>query len=178
MVSIIIPTFNYGRYLTETLNSVRDQIFQDWECIVVDDGSVDNTHEIVAAFILTDNRYKYIYQNNKGVSSARNLGISTSIGEFVQFLDGDDQLQPDKIKSQVGVFTKNPSVDIVYNDVRFFDDENSQQLRRSLNDNKPDDWLPKFSGKGNMVVAHFCKINFLVMNSPLVKKNIFDKVGY
>lgn len=178
MVSIIIPTFNYGNYIAETLSSVRNQSYRDWECIVVDDGSTDDTKEIVEGFILTDNRFKYIYQEDKGVSSARNFGIKTAKGDFIQFLDADDLLQTDKIKSQINAFTKNPAVDIVYNDVRFFDDNNNLELRTSLSGKKPDSWLPKISGKGKEVVAQFCKINFLVMNSPLIKKNIFEKVGY
>ncbi len=178
MVSIIIPTYNYAHYLTETLQSVMVQSYNNWECIVVDDGSTDNTHEIVDEFVKKNNKFRYIYQQNKGVSAARNIGIKTAKGNFIQFLDGDDLLQPDKIKSQIEVFKKNPEVDIVYNQVRFFDDGKSQQLRASLQGNKPEDWLPELRTKGKEVIACFSKINFLVINSPLIKKNLFDIVGY
>jgi glycosyltransferase involved in cell wall biosynthesis len=178
MVSIIIPTYNYAHYLKETLQSVLVQTYTDWECIVIDDGSKDNTSEIVNEFVKKDNRFLYIHQQNKGVSAARNLGIKTAKGDFIQFLDGDDLLQTDKIKSQIEIFNQQPAVDIVYNDVRFFDDGNSKLLRASLKNNKPDNWLPKFSAKGKTIVEAFSKINFLVMNSPLIKKSVFNKVGY
>jgi len=178
MVSIIIPTYNYAHYLNETLQSVSEQTYTNWECIVIDDGSTDNTSEIVNEFIKKDNRFQYKHQQNKGVSAARNLGIKTSKGDYIQFLDGDDLLQTNKIKSQIEIFNKEPTVDIVYNDVRFFDDGNSKLLRPSLKNNKPDDWLPKFSAKGKAIVEAFSKINFLVMNSPLIKKSTFEKVGY
>jgi len=178
MVSIIIPTYNYGKYLTETLQSVKNQSFRDWECIVIDDGSTDNTKEIVDIFISEDSRYKYIYQANKGVSSARNIGIKAASGDFIQFLDGDDLLQIDKIKSQIDAFEKYPLVDIVYNEVRFFDDENIEHLKTSLTGKKQDDWMPKVSANGKEVVALFSKINFIVTNAPLLKKSVFEKVGY
>ena len=178
MVSIIIPTFNYGKFLTDTLQSVKNQSYKDWECIVIDDGSMDNTRDVVNNFVVSDNRFKYIYQANEGVSSARNAGIKESVGHFIQFLDGDDLLQEDKIKSQVDAFTNYPNIDIVYNEVRFFDDGNQAQLRTSLNGDKPDNWMPKLSTKGTEIVKQFSKINFLVMNSPLTKKSVFTKVGF
>jgi glycosyltransferase involved in cell wall biosynthesis len=80
-VSVVIPTYNYGRFLGEAIQSVLDQTFQDFEIFVVDDGSTDNTKEIVDSF--KDHRIKYIYQENRGVSAARNTGIQTSIGEYL-----------------------------------------------------------------------------------------------
>lgn len=178
MVSIIIPTYNYGKYLNETLKSIMDQSYNNWECIVIDDGSTDNTKEIVNNFILKDNRFKYIYQINKGVSHTRNVGIKEAKGEFIQFLDGDDLLQINKIKSQIEIFETNPGVDIVYNEVRFFDNENIDLLRASLKGNKKDNWMPKLSAKGNEVISQLSSINFIVMNSPLLKRSVFGKVGY
>lgn len=177
MVSIIIPTYNYARYLAETLQSVADQSYSDWECIVIDDGSADNTKEVFDVFVKNDNRFKFISQSNKGVSAARNAGIKAAKGDFIQFLDGDDLLQEDKIKVQIDVFKSVPEIDIAYSNVGFFDDGNNKQLRSSLNGNKPKNWLPKIRAKGKEVVGHFGKINFLVMNSPLIRKSVLDRVG-
>lgn len=178
MVSIIIPTYNYAHYLTETLNSVYNQTFSDWECVVVDDGSTDNTKQVVEQFVKKDIRFKYINQKNQGVSSARNSGVKYSKGDFIQFVDGDDLLQPNKLLSQVTVFHNNKNVDIVYNDVRFFDDGNPTVLKTSLKGNKDDNWLPKISSRGATVVGLFSRINFMVINAPLIKKTVFDKVGF
>jgi glycosyltransferase involved in cell wall biosynthesis len=88
--SIIIPTYNRADLLLETIRSVQNQTFGDWECIVVDDGSTDNTRLVVEEIIRSDSRLKYIYQQNTERSAARNNGYFHSIGEWICFLDSDD----------------------------------------------------------------------------------------
>lgn len=176
MVSIVVTTFNYAHYLEETLGSVRDQIFQNWECIVVDGGSTDNTKELMNRIVSGDRRFSYIFRGNMGVSASRNTGIKISRGEFIQFLDGDDLLQKNKISSQLNAFNKKPDADIVYSDVRFFDDGKPNILRSSLKGNKPDDWLPKISGRGEVVLTYLKKFNFLVTHSPLIRRSVIDSV--
>ena len=83
MVSIIVTTYNYAHYLPETLGSVIKQTYQDWECIVVDGGSSDNTREVMNQFVNSDKRFIYIYKANEGVSASRNAGIKIARGEFV-----------------------------------------------------------------------------------------------
>src|SRR5690606_40203485 len=100
LVSIIVPCYNYGHYLLETLNSVKSQIFKDWECIIIDDGSTDPTAEVAREATRIDRRFRYYYQENKGLAAARNSGILRSRGEFIQFLDADDFISPNKLRSQ------------------------------------------------------------------------------
>jgi len=88
--SIIIPTYNRADLLLETIRSVQHQTFEDWECIVVDDGSTDNTKSIIEDLIKKDSRIKYVYQENAERSAARNNGIRNSSGEYICFLDSDD----------------------------------------------------------------------------------------
>ncbi len=88
--SIIIPTYNRANLLPETIRSVQNQTFYDWECIVVDDGSTDNTKEVVEEIINSDSRIKYIYQENAERSAARNNGYLHSKGDWICFLDSDD----------------------------------------------------------------------------------------
>ncbi len=178
MVSVIIPTYNYAQYLAETLQSVVNQSYTNWECIVVDDGSVDNTEEVVREFINKDSRFSFFKQENKGVSHARNIGVKVSKGKYIQFLDGDDLIQPNKLASQVHFLESNPSVDIVYSDVRFFDDMDYSNLRNSLHGNKPDDWLPKFKANGKAIIEYFCRMNFLVINAPLLSKKCVEEAGF
>ena len=88
--SIIIPTYNRANLLPETIRSVQNQTFEDWECIVVDDGSTDNTKQVVEEIINSDSKIKYVFQENAERSAARNNGIRNSSGVYICFLDSDD----------------------------------------------------------------------------------------
>lgn len=101
LVSVIVPCYNQGTYLNEALESVFKQTYNNWECLIIDDGSTDNTKEIANLWITKDSKFKYYYKNNGGVSSARNVGISKSKGDFLQFLDSDDILYKSKFKDSL-----------------------------------------------------------------------------
>jgi glycosyltransferase involved in cell wall biosynthesis len=177
MVSIILTTYNYGHFIQETLESVKNQVYTDWECIIIDSGSIDNTEEIIKSFVNEDQRFKYFQKENKGVSGARNAGIKISSGEFIQFLDGDDILQKNKIASQVNAFEKIPEADIIYSNVAFFDDENKSNLRSSLKGDKPHDWLPKLSGKKDHILNYLKRYNFMIIHSPLLRRSVIERSG-
>lgn len=98
IISIIIPTFNRARSLPETIQSVLDQSASNWELIIVDDGSTDNTRDIVDCF-LADRKIKYYFQENAGVSVARNEGVRLCRGDYLLFLDSDDQFFPGLISA-------------------------------------------------------------------------------
>lgn len=112
-VSVIIPTFNRARYLCEAINSVLIQTYNDFEIIVVDDGSTDNTKELLNKY---NGKIKYIYQQNQGMSAARNLGINMSDGEYISFLDNDDVWLPEKLKKQIDLLDSNPEIAFVSSD--------------------------------------------------------------
>lgn len=97
--SVIIPTYNRASSVTNAINSVLDQSFQNWECIVVDDGSTDNTREVVTTLAQKDKRVKYVYQDNAERSAARNNGINLASGEYICFLDSDDQYDPNYLNA-------------------------------------------------------------------------------
>lgn len=104
IISIIIPAYNSGKFIESTLASVSNQTFTDFEIIVIDDGSTDNTAEIVKHAQTEDLRIKYHYKTNGGVSSARNMGIAHAQGQFISFLDSDDILKPtflEKMHAQI-----------------------------------------------------------------------------
>ena len=123
IVSIVVPCYNQAQYLDEALQSVSDQIFENWECIVVNDGSSDNAEQIARKWIEQDVRFKYYYQENAGVSSARNLGIANSVGEFILPLDGDDKIAKDYIKLALRAFENDESLKLVYCKAEKFGDE-------------------------------------------------------
>lgn len=111
LVSIIVPAYNQERYIREAIDSVLNQTYNNWELVIVDDGSVDRTASIVRSF--ADSRIKYFYQDNRGVSEARNSGIAHSAGELVAFLDADDLYHPEKIKLQVEYLNENQEIGLV-----------------------------------------------------------------
>jgi glycosyltransferase involved in cell wall biosynthesis len=110
-VSVVIPCYNYGRYLSQAIDSVLNQTFQPLEIIVVDDGSTDNTAAVAAAY---GSRIKYLTQANKGVSAARNLGLRQATGKFVHFLDADDYVLPGIYEKMVAAFNARPDAVAVY----------------------------------------------------------------
>ena len=109
MISVVIPTFNRSAFLKKAIESVLSQGYQDFELIVVDDGSEDDTSEVVTGF---DSGIKYIKQKNKGPGAARNLGIKNSKGEFIAFLDSDDWWDNDKLATQLQAMEQNPEYSI------------------------------------------------------------------
>lgn len=114
IVSIIIPCYNQGRFLSETIESVLNQNYQNWECIVVNDGSIDNTEQIALSYCEKDSRIKYAYKQNGGLSSARNKGISLSRGKYILPLDSDDKIGTDYCKLAVYELDHNVNAKIVY----------------------------------------------------------------
>lgn len=109
LVSVIIPTYNRAQLLVETLESVKGQTYQNWECIVVDDGSTDGTEAVVQKFILSDNRFQYHHRPKSrlpGGNAARNYGLEISKGEFINWLDSDDLFAPSKLEEQVAAIEK------------------------------------------------------------------------
>lgn len=127
LVSVIVPCYNQAQYLSEALQSILDQTYTNWECIIVNDGSPDATHEIAQQWVAQDFRFKYIYQENKGVSSARNLGLEYALGEFIQFLDSDDILEKDKIMLSLNSLQNN-NYDLIITNFKTFSSDSSLAL--------------------------------------------------
>lgn len=100
-VSVIVPCYNQAQFLAETLDSVLAQTHENWECIVVNDGSTDNTETVAKEYCDRDQRFVYLKKENGGLSSARNAGLDIAKGEYVQFLDSDDILLPNKFECQI-----------------------------------------------------------------------------
>ena len=103
LISIIIPCYNQAQYLEETLNSVQSQSYKNWECLIINDGSTDNSLEICNAYKVKDTRFLVFDIENKGRSNARNIGLDQAKGEWIQFLDSDDVLHQDKFLNSLKV---------------------------------------------------------------------------
>ena len=122
-VSIIVPCYNQAQYLDEVLQSVLAQTYTSWECIIVNDGSPDNTEELAKKWVEKDNRFIYLYKENGGLSSARNAGITIAKGEFILPLDADDKIAPNYIELAVTSFQKDTSLKVVYCKAERFGEE-------------------------------------------------------
>src|SRR2546423_988247 len=96
LVSIVVPAYNAEKYLEETIQSVIAQTYPNWQLVIVDDGSTDNTAEIVKSWALRDKRIFYYYQTNQRMASARNNGIRRATGKYIAFLDADNIFLPNK----------------------------------------------------------------------------------
>lgn len=120
-VSVIVPCYNQGKFLAETLDSVLRQTHLDWECIVVNDGSTDQTEEVALAWSKRDSRFRYAYKENGGLSSARNAGLALAQGDFLQFLDADDLAAPSKFSRQLKDLEEKPEGTIAISDHFPFD---------------------------------------------------------
>ncbi len=121
IVSIIVPCYNQAKYLPETLDCILAQTFQDWECILVNDGSTDDTEKVALEYCDKENRFHYFYKENSGVSDTRNYGVSKSQGKYILPLDSDDIVGEGYLEDAVKVFESNKEVDVVYSEGVFFD---------------------------------------------------------
>ena len=121
-VSIIVPCYKQAHFLNESLQSVLSQVYTNWECIIVNDGSPDDTERIAQQWCTKDNRFKYLKKDNGGLSSARNAGIAISKGEYILPLDADDVLHADYLILLVPELQRNPSLAIVSCYSNFFID--------------------------------------------------------
>ncbi|MCH4551241.1 glycosyltransferase family 2 protein [Aestuariibaculum lutulentum] len=113
-VSVIVPCYNHAQFLDEALQSVLEQNYTHWECIIVNDGSLDHTEQVANVWLEKDTRFKYVHQDNKGLANARNVGISRAQGEFILPLDADDKISKDYVALALEAFRKNDSLKVVY----------------------------------------------------------------
>lgn len=119
-VTIIVPCYNSEPYIKDNLNSILAQSYTNWECIIVNDGSPDNIETAVLPF-LTDQRFKYVAQENKGLPGARNTGIEHATGRYILPLDADDALAPKALEKMIDGFQNNPNAIVIYSDASSFE---------------------------------------------------------
>lgn len=158
MLSIIVPCFNSEKTLADTLQSIVVQSFQNWEAIIINDGSPDNLENIALEFVKSDQRFKYFKKENGGLASARNFGIKKSKGNYILPLDSDNKIRPNFVETALRIFDQNTSLGVVYGDANYFGIE-----------------------EGLWKVGPFDKYRLLKHNyidaCSLIKKEIFDNVG-
>jgi len=164
LASVVIPSYNASRFIDQTVNSVLAQTYPNIEIVIVDDGSSDNTEEIVRKF---GKRVVFHKQANTGVSGARNKGFELSSGEYVCFLDADDWLFPNTIAEKVQLMESNPSLGIVYGQVEVTDEHL----------NPTGEKLYPIGGKN--VVELLCRFKWPIPcpSNVLFRREVLDRVG-
>lgn len=165
-VSIIIPTYNRANTIVKTIESILNQTYSDYEIIVVDDNSSDNTKEVINEYINDYPFIKYLkHENNRGGSAARNTGVKVANGKLISFLDSDDQWINTKLAKEVECIKNNPNVDMVYSNMYLVDIENETTVLY-----KQDNFEDKYYGM-------LCK-NIIGSTSLItIKKAVYDKLG-
>ena len=165
-VSVVVPTYNYGRFITKALESVKCQTYPPYEVIVIDDGSYDGTAEVIKAL---DWRLRYVIQERAGVSAARNRGVAESGGDYIAFLDADDLWEPTKLEKQLKKFLEDPELGMVHCGMREFDNDTGRTLALHL------------SGGTGWVARRIAAWEEPVVIGPggtiLISRKAFDTVG-
>ena len=161
-ISVIIPTFNRKKTLERAIQSVMNQSLSPFEILIIDDGSNDGTEEWIKENF---QNIKYIYQNNHGVSSARNIGIENAYGEWVAFLDSDDEWLPNKLYEQVKAIESNP-------EMKFFH-TNEIWIRNGVRVNQ----MKKHKKYGGYIFEKCLDICKISPSSVLIQKEVFDNIG-
>lgn len=176
-VSVVIPSYNYARFLGRTIESLLAQSFPSWEAIIVDDGSTDDTEKVAADLVNKDPRIVYVRQQNSGTSAAKNVGIRHARGDYIVFLDADDLLTANKLAAHVEHFKNNPHVDISYSRFRYFQDGNESRLFTKLDLSSEEEWSAVIDGRYDAALPVFLRGNNMAIHAAMVRKSIVDRVG-
>lgn len=147
-VSVIIPAYNGDRYLAEAIDSVLEQTYRDYEIIVVDDGSTDNTAQVARQY---GNRVRYLSQKNQGVAASRNFGLAAALGDYIAFLDQDDLFLPHKLAIQTELLDKDADLGMVNSGWQIYQDRSSSDLAIATAAVQPWQQIPDLSA-ANLIV--------------------------
>lgn len=165
LVSVILPTYNCARFLQESVGSILSQTYHPYEIIVVDDGSTDNTKEVLQTFMP---RIKYLpFEQNKGLPKARNIGIQSARGAYIAFIDADDLWFPEKLQTDIEYFTQHPDTGMLYSRHLNIDEKGA------VFDGTTKNRLPS----GDIFLQLFSEQNFIISSSVVARKEVFETTG-
>ncbi len=165
MISIVIPTYNRERLISKAVESILGQTYKDWELFVVDDGSKDGTAEVMKAYCEKDPRVHYLYKENGGQGTARNVGIRSAKGEYLAFLDSDDEWLPEKLEKQIAVMERYKEYDFCYTANVVFDEKKGKRK------------IERLHPVADLSPSKLAGISMGALSSLLYRKSSFDKIG-
>ena len=178
-VSIITASYNYAEYIGQTIESVINQTYTDWEMIIIDDGSIDNSIDIINNYVQKDDRITLLthpYNENCGLIETLKLGISKADSKYLVFLESDDYIREDYLEKKLSFFQKNPNVGLVYNDIQTFGAEQTVTQKRYF-------WLIRNYWKKHNY-PHFLSDKFYIRNyiptfsCVMLKKELLDGINW
>ena len=172
LISICIPAYNVARFIGETLESIKNQSYLNWELIVVDDGSDDGTKNIVETFSKNVNQQVRYFKNeiNKGPSATRNTAVSFAKGTWYAFLDGDDVWHEDHLKHLIKTALDNPECDVIYSDLIYFFDDVNQPLFDIVK-------IVSDENLKNFPLSLYQQDFFIQPSTMMVSRKLYSKVG-
>lgn len=179
-ISILTASYNYGSYLEEAITSVLNQSYTDWELIIVDDGSSDNSVDIIKSYCKKDSRIKLLqHQNgqNKGLKETLLLGLKNATGEWIAFLESDDVFEPDNLYKKVEIAQKYPNVKLIFNQVEYlYEDEKTKKRIKAFNDTHKK--LSRLSFPRNMFYDFYINNMILTFSSVMVEANAIKNADF
>ena len=178
--TIITASYNYVQYIGETIQSVLSQTYTDWELLVIDDGSTDNSVEVISSFVQKDSRIKLLrHENNvnKGLKETLLLGIKNATTDWIVFLESDDTITPDYLEKKANIIAKHPDIGLVFNDVCMFGNEEKikdyvthfKMMKKILLSKTYPCNLLKYFGKKNIIPTFSC---------VAIKKSLFNDLDF
>lgn len=174
LISVIIPCYNYAAYIHDAIDSILAQTYQSWEMLIVDDGSKDNTAAIAQRYAAQDGRISYHYQTNQGLSAARNTGLRLAKGEYVQLLDADDYLAPEKLALHAAVLRQRPEVALVFGDTYNFKHAEVVAERTIVPLHLQ---MGPRSSQGQALALHMAYDNMFLPGNPVFRKSLAHQIG-
>jgi glycosyltransferase involved in cell wall biosynthesis len=167
LISIVIPSYNQAKYIAYNLDSILAQTYSNFEVIFIDDGSKDNTAEILKSYTEKDSRIKYFYQNNSERAVARSHGISKAAGKYLCLVDSDDTWLPHKLETQLAVMENDPEIVLCYAPVNRIDPEN-KPLKNAARQQE---------GYSGLIYKHLLMRNFIPSVTPMIKASVLKNIG-
>lgn len=166
--SVIVPTYNQDQYLGEALDTLLAQTFTNWEAVIVNDGSTDNTKDVIEKYLLLDKRFRAFHKENGGVATALNVGIENAKGEWICWLSSDDWYEADKLEHHYNAIAENPDIKFFISHWFIYLQQTGQKIKQGLWLDIPDK---------EFQVSRFFLANYVHGNSIAINKTVFQNVG-
>ncbi len=174
-ISVILPVYNGEKYLAEAIDSVVAQTFSDWELVIVNDGSTDDSQRVIDRYAKTHSRLRTFYQDNSGQSSARNFGVQQSTADYVAFIDQDDRYWPTKLQKTISLLDRRPDYGMVYSDFDLIDVKGRVFTAAALTSGRPP--FPPATHPKYSLLEFLRGDAFILPGAAVIRRELFLSIG-